>query len=118
MIASIKAELRKLLTVRSTYFISIIALIIVILVAGWGNGFRADTSSLRSSSFLASQATNAVLFDGILIAIIGLLLLGHEYRYNTILYTLTSSKSRVKSLLAKVIVVSIFALIASAIIAF
>jgi len=48
-----------------------------------------------------------------LIAVITVLAVTHEYRYNTIMYTLTSSKGRTRALLAKFIVISIFALITS-----
>jgi ABC-type transport system involved in multi-copper enzyme maturation permease subunit len=117
MINSIKAELRKLLTVRSTYFIFLIALVIVALVSGYGKGVKADVGDLHNTSFFVTQASNAVIIDGVLFAVVALLLFGHEYRYNTILYTLTSSNSRIKSLIAKFKVISIFSIIASIVIA-
>src|SRR5579884_3977661 len=116
MINSLKAEFRKLLTVRSTYFIFLISLVIVVLVAGYGNGIRVDANKLHDTGFLATEASSAVVFDGVLLAIAGLLLLAHEYRYNSILYTLTSSNSRVKSLLAKFMTVTVFTLIATTVI--
>jgi ABC-type transport system involved in multi-copper enzyme maturation permease subunit len=118
MIPALKAEFRKLSSVRSTYFITLITLGIVALVAGYGNGYRANTPQLHNPGLLANESTNAVLFVGVLVAIVGLLLLAHEYRYNSILYTLTSSNSRVKSLLAKVLMVTVFAIIVTALITF
>jgi len=118
MMSALKAEFRKLLSVRSTYFITLLAFVIVALFAGFGNGYRADTQNLHNPALLANQSANAVLFAGIVLAFAGLLLLGHEYRYNTILYTLTSSNNRAKSLLAKVLTVTAFAIAASALIAF
>lgn len=50
---------------------------------------------------------------GLLGALVGVLLVAHEYRYNTIMYTLTSSNSRTKTLLAKLVVVSAFAVLFS-----
>jgi ABC-type transport system involved in multi-copper enzyme maturation permease subunit len=47
---------------------------------------------------------------GIFVAIIAILLVGHEYRYNTIMYTLTSSNSRSKVLLSKIVAITAFAL--------
>lgn len=114
MIPAIKAEFLKLLTVRSTYFTVLAALAIVILFAGFGGGYRIDTQNLHNPATLASESANAILFGGIILALVGLLLFAHEYRYNTILYTLTSSNSRAKSLLAKLVAVTIFAIIVSA----
>src|SRR5487761_1482172 len=118
MVSSLKAEFRKLLTVRSTYYIVLVTLAIVVLVAGWGNGVKADTSSLHNAHFLANEATNTVIIGGIILAVVALLIVGHEYRYNTILYTLTSSNSRTKSLLSKFIVVTIFAIVTSTVVIF
>jgi ABC-2 type transport system permease protein len=50
-------------------------------------------------------ALNLVVFG----AIVAILLVSHEYRYNTIMYTLTNSNSRSKVLLAKIIVISVYA---------
>src|SRR5580700_1947831 len=111
MISSLKAEFRKLLTVRSTYFIVLIVLAIVALFAGLGDGFKASAQDLSKPGVLAGQSANGILFVGVILALVGLLLLAHEYRYNTILYTITSSNSRAKSLLAKIIAVTVFAML-------
>ena len=118
MIAALKSEFRKLLTVRSTYFIVLITLGIVALFAGFGNGYQADPQHLSNPGLLVSESANGILFVGIILALVGLLLLAHEYRYNTILYTITSSNSRAKSLLAKIIAVTVFAVIASVMVTF
>ncbi len=118
MIDSIKAELRKLLTVRSTYFIILICLAIIILFAGYGDGLKAPVEALKAPNWLARESYSAISFVGLITALIGLLLFGHEYRYNTIMHTLTSSNSRVKSLLAKMVVVTIFTVIMSTIFTF
>src|SRR5579863_2328529 len=112
MISAIKAEFLKLLTVRSTYFIVLISFAIVALVAGYGNGYRIDSFRLHNPGILANESGNSIIFVGAILALAGLLLLAHEYRYNTILYTLTSSNNRAKSLAAKIVVVSVFAVIA------
>lgn len=111
MIPALKAEFRKLLTVRSTYFIVIVSFAIVALVAGYGNGWRAATQQLNNPGLLANEAANSMLFVGIILALAGLLLLANEYRYNTILYTLTSTNNRAKSLLAKLLTITVFAIV-------
>jgi ABC-2 type transport system permease protein len=118
MLASLKSEFRKLLTVRSTYVIVLIGLAAVALFAGFGDGFKASHDSLQSPTMLMDESRSAVLFAGLILAFAGLLLLGHEYRYNTIMYTFTSSPSRLRSLLAKLIVVSVFATVTSLLMAF
>jgi ABC-type transport system involved in multi-copper enzyme maturation permease subunit len=118
MIAAIKSEFRKLLSVRSTYFIVLIALAIVALFAGFGDGFRADAFHLRDPNLLASESSNAVVFAGLILAFAGLLLVGHEYRYNTIMYTLTSANRRIKVMLAKFAVITAFALVTGVILVF
>ena len=46
-------------------------------------------------------------------SIIAVLLMAHEYRYSTIMYTLTNSNSRSKTILAKIIAITGFAIIFS-----
>jgi len=113
MINSIRSEFRKLLTVRSTYFILLISLGIIALFAGYGEGIKASTANLHDPNLLVSESYNAIVFAGFILALAGLLLFGHEYRYNGIMYTLTTSNNRLKSLSAKVFVVSIFAVVVS-----
>ena len=118
MMNTLKSEFRKLLTVRSTYFIVLICLAMVALFAGYGDGFRATAANVQDPSWLAHESYSAITFVGLIAALAGLLLFGHEYRYNSIMYTLTSSNNRLKSLLAKVLVVSTFALVTCIIFAF
>ncbi len=118
MINTLKSEFRKLLTVRSTYFIFLICLAIIVLFAGYGDGYRAAVEGLHDPNWLTRESYSAITFVGLISALAGLLLFGHEYRYNSIMYTLTSSNSRLKSLLAKVLVVSMFALVTSILFAF
>jgi ABC-2 type transport system permease protein len=118
MLPALKSEFRKLLSVRSTYAIVGISLAITVLFAGFIEGFRGDAAALRSPSLLANEATSAVVFVGMIMAFAGLLLLGHEYRYNTIMYTLTAQNRRSKVLVAKFITVSIFAVVTALLVAF
>lgn len=118
MIATCKAEIFKLLSVSSTYITVALALALVVLSAGFGNGYRANMQNLHNPGILANESANAIIFTGIILAIVGLLLVANEYRYNTVLYMLTRSNNRAKSLLAKVLAVTVFAITVSALVAF
>jgi ABC-2 type transport system permease protein len=111
MIAALKAEFRKIFSVRSTYFILVIVFLLLVLFAFYIGGYRIDTSDLHNPTTLANDVTGAVSTVAIFIALISVLLVTHEYRYNTIMYTFISAKSRSKVLLAKILVISIFAIV-------
>jgi ABC-type transport system involved in multi-copper enzyme maturation permease subunit len=108
MTSAVKAEFRKLLSVRSTYFIVASCLLIVAFFAGFIQGFQANPKALLGSDVLADQSRSAIVFVGFILAFAGLLLAGHEYRYNTIFYTFTSVNRRYKVLLAKFLVITVF----------
>ena len=119
MKASIKAELRKLFTVRSTYILLGLAFLYMLFydfyVVGIKKGHSGGLIGPQNPRYLISEVSRAasiaapVLFS----SIIAVLLMAHEYRYNTIMYTLTASNNRNKTLLAKIIAVSGFSLIFS-----
>ncbi len=111
MIASIKSEFRKLYSVRSTYGIIGISFALIVLFAFYIQGIKIDAAASHNPFYLASEITNAVETVALIGAIAGVLLMTHEYRYNTIMYTLTSSNSRTKSLLAKILVISVFGIL-------
>jgi ABC-2 type transport system permease protein len=115
MMNAVKAEFRKLLTVRSTYFIFLIGLALVVLFAGYIDGYRSTPLELLNPRKMMGEVTGAAPIIGILAAITSLLLWAHEYRHLTIMYTLTASNSRNKVILAKVIVVTIYSLLFTAI---
>lgn len=124
MLASLKAECRKLLTVRSTYFIIAFVLALVVFFAFYVEGIKANgivhhggVAMLNDPHKLASEVTGAIGAVSLFGALAGVLLMTHEYRYNTIMYTLTASRSRSKTLLAKVLTVSAFAAVFTLIIA-
>jgi ABC-2 type transport system permease protein len=120
MIAALKSEFKKLLSIRSTYLISLFFLLLVGFLAFYVQGFKnvpIETTSpvdhIKASLFLAgtiNQFANVISVAG---GLIGLLLLAHEYRYNTIVYTLTSSNSRSKVLASKIIAVLVYVFIFS-----
>lgn len=108
----ILSEFRKLYTVRSTYIFLAVCIAITVFFAFYIEAIRL-TGDVTSSDKLAGEVTGAVGALAMLIALVGVLLVTHEYRYNTIMYTLTSANNRLKVLIAKVVVVSVFALLAT-----
>lgn len=113
MMNSIKSEFRKLLTIRSTYIIMGLAALLILLIAGFAEGYRGTQESLQNPTVLINGAKSSIALAAIFSAIVAILFFTHEYRYNTIIYTLTASKSRTQTLLAKVVVISCFALVVS-----
>lgn len=116
MIALLRAEFRKLFTARSTYVIIFIALAIDVLIAGYAKGYKLAGPQLTDSFALQDSMLTSTMITAIFSALIALLLITHEYRYNTILYSLTSSNSRTKFLVAKFLAVTIFSLVLSTVI--
>jgi ABC-type transport system involved in multi-copper enzyme maturation permease subunit len=111
----LKSEFRKLLTVRSTYIITALVLILVMFVSFYAQGWRLSNASLHDPTQLSGDVFGA-LTTTLFGAVIAILLMTHEYRYNTITYTLTASRSRSTVLLAKIIVVSCYSLLLAALI--
>jgi len=111
MTSNLKAELRKVFTVRSTYFILAFVLGLEILFGFYGSGWRVNPQDLHNPMALSGDVTAAVNFVSVFVALIATLLVAHEYRYNTIMYSLTLSKRRSRVLFAKVLVISAFAII-------
>ncbi len=113
MMSQLRAEARKLLTVRSTYVIIAICLVITLFSAFYVEGFR-SSGTVTDPNKLINQVVGAATMLSVLIAFIGILLMTHEYRYGTILYTLASARNRLHVLAAKAIVVSLLALLLTA----
>jgi ABC-2 type transport system permease protein len=114
MLPAIRAEWRKLFTVRSTYILSLVAIVLTGLISFWPMGLKGNSAN---NELLMEAAFNSGIAS-MLIAIIAILLITHEYRYNTIMYTLTASNSRSKVLLAKVGVMTIFTVLFTVVAAF
>jgi len=113
---ALKAEFRKLLSVRSTYIVTAFSLGLVVLFAFYIEGFRLTASDYAKPDMLSTAVSGAVTTIAIFGAIVAILLMTHEYRYNTIMYTLTSSNSRSKVLLAKIITISVYAIVLTALV--
>lgn len=114
--AALKAEFRKLFTVRSTYIITLLLIAFVIFIAFYVEGWRLTPNDLHNPAELSSDVFGALglsVFSGV----IGILLITHEYRYNTIIYTLTGNNSRSRVLLSKIIAISVYAVFLTVVIA-
>lgn len=112
MTTTIKSELRKLLTVRSTYILVLVALAFTALLTFYFMGLRGGASDIPGSDLtphtLQEIVSGAAGLGALFAAIIAILFMAHEYRYNTIAYTLTANASRTKVLVAKALVMSVF----------
>lgn len=108
MIATLRAEFRKLLTVRSTYFITGFALLLAGFFSLYGVGYKAWSSSIGNTTFLQTNLLQLVGFVQLFAVVVAILLIAHEYRYNTIMYTLTISNRRLKVLLSKFLVIGAY----------
>jgi ABC-type transport system involved in multi-copper enzyme maturation permease subunit len=86
------------------------ALAMIMLFAFYGNGLR-FAGNPNDPFILHSAVTNAVNAMAMFVSLIGVLLITHEYRYNTIMYTLSISNSRSKTLLAKLIAISCYSVV-------
>lgn len=97
-----RAELRKIWSVRSTYVIALLVLAVsVALVGFWIFGYKDVENADKTSKALLQMLSVSVMSSTIFLSFIALLSVGHEYRYNTILYSLTSLNSRTKLFIAK-----------------
>lgn len=105
MMPALKAEFRKLATLRSTYVISGLILVILLGVNFWFTGYRADVATTSRPDMLYNSIAGSVVTVGLFAAIIAVLNVTHEYRYNTITYTLTAARSRLAVFFAKVIAI-------------
>lgn len=106
MIPLFRSELRKLLTVRSTYILSVVSALLVALFAFYVEGYRGASGSAASTLKPAAftEIISASVGIGITFAtIIAILFIAHEYRYNMIMYTLTANVRRTKVLFAKLL---------------
>ncbi len=104
----LRSELRKLLTVRSTYVTAIIAALFVGFMSFYTGGFNNGTAAANPYAFneLVVNIAHTVAF---IAAIVGVLFAVHEYRYNIIMHTLTFSNNRTKIFLAKLLVLTGYA---------
>lgn len=115
MMPALRAEFKKLITVRSTYILSFIALVFVAVVTFYGTGYIRSLKDPFANLVVAGSLTQVASIVGVFGGLVGLLLLAHEYRYNTIVYSLSASNNRSKVLAAKIIAVLAYGLVLSVI---
>jgi ABC-2 type transport system permease protein len=111
MIPAIRAEFRKLFTVRTTYFILLGVAALLVFFAFYVSGWKADAQQLNDPNTFTSAVLSAISAVASFGALTGVLLVTHEYRFNTISYTLTAASHRYKVLLAKIFVMSCYAIV-------
>lgn len=110
MIPAIRSELRKLFTVRSTYVIILLCLAVTVFFAFYISGYHAKVD-VTERDLVANEMLFIVQPLSLFISLVAILHLTHEYRYNTIMYTLTAARRRTQVLLAKILVISVFAIL-------
>ena len=115
MIPEIKAEFKKVFTIRSTYIIIAITIALSIFFGFYIGGWHSDKLQLLDPLRIYGIAQQTINFLAIFPALIGLLLFTHEFRYNTVAYSLTLSNNRSKVFAAKLIVISVISLVSAAI---
>lgn len=113
MMPTLKSEFKKLLTVRSTYLLSLIALLLVGFISFYVIGYKNSPEDHFRNLVIAGSIIQIASIISVFCALAGLLLLAHEYRYNTMVYTLTASSSRSKVLASKIFVIMSYALVLS-----
>jgi ABC-2 type transport system permease protein len=111
MMDTLKSEYRKLVTVRSTYFIIGICVALLIIFAFIISGFQMSKAESFDPTRLSTVITGSISVVSLFASIVGALIITHEYRYNTIMYTLTASNSRSRVMFSKIIVMTGFAIV-------
>jgi ABC-2 type transport system permease protein len=111
MIPTIKAEFLKMFTTRATYVILLVVFLLMAFLGFYINGWKMSTIQLHDPLSLAGDVTGAVQGVSVFWALLGILLITQEYRYNLITYTLTASNNRNKVLAAKFILCSIVGIV-------
>ncbi len=105
MMSALRSEFRKLITLRSTYVILGLGLLLVILMDGWVNGYKHLEGI--DNGFLARIITSTIQGTSFLLGLLILLQITQEYRHNTIYHTLTLIRHRKTVVFAKAIVASL-----------
>lgn len=117
MLSTIKAEFRKLLTLRSSYGTALVCLVLLVLFSFYGTGFHSQKAELANPHLLGNQATDAINFLGVIGALVAVLLVTNEFRYNLVVYTLTAAKTRGQVVVAKLLAVTAYAVVFTVLVA-
>ncbi len=117
MKSELKAEFKKVFSVRSTYIMSAIALLLVMFFGFFIVGMHTERFNTLSPTFLDSEISGAISIVTFFVGLVGILLVTHEYRYNTIMYSLSETNSRSKVFYSKILIISAYSLLFTAVIA-
>ena len=102
MLNSLRAEFRKLFTIRSTYILFALALLLMLAVALYYATYKSRVVPL--AEVLHNSISLGVLFCCFTVALV----MAHEFRYNIIVHTLTANARRGRVLLAKILAATLF----------
>lgn len=111
MIPALRSEFRKMFSTRATYVIIGIVFLLLAFFALYISGWKSNASQLHNPLSLAGDVTGAVQSVSVFWALIAILLVTQEYRYNLIAYTLTATNDRNKVLAAKFILCSLMGIV-------
>lgn len=109
MINTLRAEFKKFFTVRSTYIWTGLTFALIGFVSFYGFGYSTSIPAINEPGFMMGMMSTVISMFATIGTILAILLVAHEYRYNTINYTLTASPSRLRVLLAKITVMLTYA---------
>ena len=110
MTDALRYEWVRLRTLRSTYWIAGLSVLVSGLFALTALGQK---GSVAVSDYAGLMTGGGLLVSSILLALIGVFSIGQEYRYNTILPTLSALPRRSILMAAKVVVVMVFVAVVS-----
>jgi ABC-type transport system involved in multi-copper enzyme maturation permease subunit len=122
VIAALAYEWTRIRTIRSTYWLSVIAIVFGVglsFLVAMGTHLSFDTADAPSSSDIEGMgpgiATQFAVFGvpyfvGYILAMVAVLAWGHEYRHGMIRATLTALNSRTAAWAAKFLVVAVWVL--------
>ncbi|TDD70244.1 hypothetical protein E1262_10385 [Jiangella aurantiaca] len=110
MSSALRFEWVRLRTLRSTYWLIGLGLLLTAAIAfGVSFATRNDIVTAEDAGIIVTGGAELAPFLAIFLAIIGIFATGHEYRHGTIQPTLTAIPQRSQLLLAKVLMVALTA---------
>ena len=107
MIPALKYEWRRLWSIRSTYIVSALYLVLIGLMAGLPI-FLSDP--IQPMTWRALYSTPAFILAPVILSVIASQVFGHEYRYGLIRLTLSEFPNRQVVIAAKTLVLTVYAL--------
>jgi ABC-2 type transport system permease protein len=117
MIDALRFELTRIRTLRSTYWLICLAVLlsaaVALIIAVATRNAPDRLGAVTVGNVLTGGASFAIPFIPIFVAIIGVLATGHEYRYGTIQPTLMAIPQRSRLLIAKIAMVAVAAIFAA-----